>query len=70
MSTDRITEGLHSLTCEISVDRQEFQRLHPRDGDDLLQALISHGYAQERRGRYAINEAGLRRLEAGNGETD
>lgn len=56
-----ITDGIRHLTGEFSVSRQEW-RDHFRGGDDLLDGLISHGYAVTDGARFAVSEVGRRRL--------
>lgn len=67
MTPDRIQTSLEWLMVEISASREEFQAGQQPDGDDVLQGLISHGYVRERAGRYAVSDAGQRRLEACHG---
>jgi len=61
--TDRLSAGTRYLAAEFSVTRQEFRTDNQPDGDELLDGLVSHGYAFEDRGRFAVSRAGLRRLE-------
>ena len=61
--TDRLSEGTRYLATEFSATRQEFRIDNQPDGDELLDGLISHGYAFEDRGRFAPSRAGLRMLE-------
>jgi hypothetical protein len=65
--TDPITNGLRHLAESFSVDKREW-RQHLKGGDDLLEGLVSHGYAHERGGRYAVNAAGRARLADVDGE--
>jgi len=60
---DVIAQGLQHLASEFSLSRQEW-RDHFRGGDDLLDALVGHGYAQEQRERFGITKKGRARLEA------
>lgn len=57
MSLDPITQGLQHLAREFSLTRQEW-RDHHRGGDSLLDALVSHGYAQEQGERFGITRQG------------
>lgn len=61
--TDRLSEGTRYLAAEFSATRHEFARDNQPDGDELLDGLMSHGYAVETNGRYAASRVGLRRLE-------
>lgn len=62
---DRITHGLRTVVHEISVDRPEFRAaIGDHSADQLLEGLASRGYLLEQGGRYAVSEAGFRRLEA------
>ncbi len=56
-----IDEGLKHLTERFSVDRTQW-RQHFKGGDQLLDGLLSHGYAWEQGGRYAVTQAGRARL--------
>lgn len=58
-----ITDGVRHLTGEFSVSRQEW-RDHFKGGDDLLDGLVSHGYAVTDGQRFAVSEVGRRRLAA------
>lgn len=60
---DKITQGVRYLAAEFSATRQEFRADNQPDGDALLDGLLSHGYAVETAGRYAVSRAGLRMLE-------
>lgn len=57
-----IATAIHHLAREFSVNRQEW-REHFQGGDALLDALVSHGYAIERDGRFAVTNSGRARLE-------
>ncbi|HEL4805431.1 TPA: hypothetical protein UN084_000932 [Stenotrophomonas maltophilia] len=63
MSLDPITQGLQHLASEFSLTRQDW-RDHHRGGDSLLDALVSHGYAQEQGERFGITRQGQVRLQA------
>lgn len=58
---DKITQGLQHLASEFSLSRQEW-RSHHRGGDDLLDALVSHGYVQEQGERFGVTRQGQARL--------
>lgn len=58
---DPVAEALRSLSEQFSVSRQEWRNLH-RGGDGMLDALVSHGYALERDGRFAVSAVGRARL--------
>lgn len=58
-----ITQGLQHLAREFSLSRQEWRDYH-RGGDSLLDALVSHGYAQQQGERFGITRQGQTRLEA------
>lgn len=63
----RITEGLHYLAGEISVDRDEFRRDNQPDGAALLEAVRNLGYVAPgktpaTRDRLGLTDAGRRRL--------
>lgn len=58
-----ITDGLRHLTGQFSVSKAEWNQQR-RGGDDLLQGLLSHGYVITDGERYAVSEAGRRRLQA------
>lgn len=60
---DPIAQGLQYLASEFSLSRQEW-RNHHKGGDDLLDALVGHGYAREQRERFGITREGRARLEA------
>lgn len=60
--TDRIAEGIRYLAGEFSATADEFRRDNAPGGEMLLEALLSHGYAIETRGRFAASRVGLRRL--------
>jgi len=60
---DRIAQGTRYLAAEFSATRHEFGRDNQPDGDELLDGLVSHGYAVETGGRYAVSRVGLRMLE-------
>lgn len=62
--TDRIADGARYLATEFSATRQEFARDNQPDGDELLDGLLSHGYAFEQGGRVAVSRAGMAMLEA------
>lgn len=59
---DAITQGLQHLAREFSLSRQEW-RDHHRGGDSLLDALVSHGYAQQQGERFGITQRGQTRLQ-------
>lgn len=61
--TDRIVTGTRYLASEFSATREEFRTDNQPDGDELLDGLLSHGYAIERDGRIAASRVGLRMLE-------
>ena len=60
--TDAVAAALQYLSAEFSVTRQEW-RNHFKGGDQLLDGLVSHGYVNEKDGRYAVSAAGRRRIE-------
>lgn len=62
--TDRQAEGLRYLSSEFSADADEFRRDNAPGGEMLLMGLVSKGYAVEKGGRYAVSDAGRRRLAA------
>jgi hypothetical protein len=59
---NRIREALHWLAAEFSVTRDEFRAAHKAGSDMLLDGLLSHGYARERDGRFALTDAGRRAM--------
>lgn len=61
MTNDPIAQGLQYLASEFSLTRQEW-RNHNGGGDDLLDALVTHRYAQEQNGRFGITREGRARL--------
>lgn len=61
---DPIAQGLHYLASEFSLSRQEW-RNHHKGGDALLDALVNHGYAQEKGERFGVTALGRVRLELG-----
>lgn len=61
--TDAVAAALQYLSAEFSVTRQEW-RNHFKGGDQLLDGLVSHGYVNEKGGRYAVSVAGRRRINA------
>lgn len=63
---DPIAQGLQYLASEFSLSRQEW-RNHHQGGDDLLDALVGHGYAREQGERFAVTALGRVRLEAEHG---
>jgi len=67
--SSRITEGLRYLAGEFSVDRDEFRRDNQPGGAALLEACSNLGYVgrgvtPETRDRFALTDAGRRRLAA------
>ena len=58
-----VTDGLRFLAAEFSCTQDEW-REHHAGGDMLLEGLVSRGYALAQRGRFAVSDAGRRRLEA------
>ena len=58
----RIHDALRYLASEFSVTRDEFRSAHKAGADMLLDGLLSHGYATERGGRFAISDAGRRAM--------
>lgn len=60
MSFDRIQSGLRWLASEFSAEPAEFHQAHGNGGAMLLEGLLSKGYAQAKRGRVAVTEAGRR----------
>ncbi|MEI4518675.1 MULTISPECIES: hypothetical protein [unclassified Stenotrophomonas] len=63
MTNDPIAQGLQYLASEFSLTRQEW-RNYNGGGDDLLDALVTHRYAQEQGERFGITQMGRARLEA------
>jgi hypothetical protein len=61
----RIHDALRWLAAEFSATRDDFRSAHKAGSDMLLDGIVSHGYASEREGRYALTDAGLRAMEAG-----
>lgn len=61
--TDRIVSGTRYLASEFSATRAEFRTDNQPDGDELLDGLLSHGYAIEHNGRVAASRVGLRMLD-------
>ncbi len=59
---DRIADGVRYLASEFSATRDEFRSDNRPDGDELLDGLLSHGYAVETDSRFAASRAGLHRL--------
>lgn len=66
--SDRITEGLRYVAGEFSVHRDDFRRDNAPGGSALLEGCESLGYVRRGEGesgdRYALTEAGQRRLAA------
>lgn len=60
---DPMADALQHLSQQFSLTRQEW-RNHYRGGDALLDGLVSHGYAIERGGRFAVSQVGRVRMEA------
>ena len=62
----RLNEALRWLAAEISADARDFRQHFGKGADDLRDGLVAQGWAKtdRRQGRYAVNEAGLRKLEA------
>lgn len=62
----RLNEALRWLAAEISADARDFRAQFRRGADDLRDGLVAQGWAKadRRLGRYAVNEAGLRKLDA------
>lgn len=62
----RLLDALRWLAAELSADADDFRTHFRRGADDLRDGLVAHGWAKHdrRQGRYAINDAGLARLEA------
>lgn len=61
---DRIHDGLAWLTQGFSATPDEFRKaMHPQ-GDMLLTALRTHGFVihDKRQDRYAVSDAGRRRM--------
>lgn len=56
-----LLDAMHWLACEFSCSRDELLRAH---GPAAADALVSHGYAREQDGRYALTDTGLRKLKA------
>lgn|GEM_PF-1072483 len=72
MTNDPIAQGLQYLASEFSLTRQEW-RNHNGGGDDLLDALVSHGYAREQGERFGVTALGRKRaadFEAGYGRAE
>lgn len=63
VAADVVADALQYLSAEFSVGRQEW-REHFKGGDMLLDGLVSHGYVNEGGGRFAVSEAGRRRIGA------
>lgn len=61
VADDAVAGALQYLSAEFSVTRQEW-RNHFKGGDQLLDGLVSHGYVNEKGGRYAVSERGRRRI--------
>lgn len=61
MTADPIDNALRHLAESFSVDRPEW-RAHFQGGDSLLDALVSHGYAIEQGGRFAVSRTGNARM--------
>ena len=62
----RLNDALRWLASELSADAQDFRQHFGKGADDLRDGLVAQGWAKtdRRQGRYAVNEAGLRKLEA------
>lgn len=58
---DAINDGLRFLAESFSVDRPQWRR-HYQGGDMLLDGLVSHGYAIEKGGRFAVSRMGNARM--------
>lgn len=62
----RLNDALRWLASELSADARDFRQHFGKGADDLRDGLVAHGWAKadRRLGRYAVNEAGLRKLDA------
>ena len=63
VGADVVAGALQYLSEEFSVTRQEWRQRF-KGGDMLLDGLVSHGYVNEGGGRFAVSEAGRRRISA------
>ena len=62
----KLLEALRWLAEELSASDADFRERFKKGADDLRDGLIAHGFAKvdKKQGRYAVNESGLRKLEA------
>lgn len=62
----RLLDALRWLAAELSADADDFRARFRKGADDLRDGLVAQGWAKHdrRQGRYAVNDAGLARLEA------
>lgn len=62
----RLHEALQWLSAEFSADADEFRRKFRKGADDLRDGLVAQGFAyrDKRQDRYAVSQAGFRRLAA------
>lgn len=60
--SDRIASGLQYLSEQFSVERAEFHRDQHPGGPMLLEGLVSRGFVNTKGDRYAVSDAGRRRM--------
>ena len=60
---ESMVDGLRHLSAQFSMSRDEWRK-HYRGGDMLLDGLVAHGFTNHKGGRYAVNDAGRRALDA------
>ena len=60
----RLLEALQWLSAEFSADRDEFRKRFKKGADDLRDGLVARGFAfrDKRQDRYAVSQAGFRKL--------
>lgn len=65
----RFIEALRWLAARGAADRDDFREEFKRGADDLRDGLVAQGYARhaKRVDRYAVMDAGFRRLEVAGG---
>ena len=62
----RINDALRWLASELSADARDFRQHFGKGADDLRDGLVAQGWAKadRRKERWAVSDAGFRKLEA------
>ena len=62
----RLNEALRWLAAEISADARDFRAQFHRGADDLRDGLVAQGWAKadRKKARWAVSDAGFRKLDA------